>query len=246
MRKFIAAALALLALAQPSFGQMAAECHYYVSDRDPTHWDDGTRLEWLEGSTPRGARLVFHNEHWRAAGYGLNPYVKLCEPCSSKSDRGNLRFRYGSLAEDELQRMRSEPGKSGISRAEAALQPEIAAIAAGKSGDLFQKYDFDSISEPQAVTVAGLPGLARSFRERSKHFTIAVVVVDQGCLQLLGLFNSRDGRPLAGDDLNFLNSDVSLEYYEAPPPPPDPPVLSPIETIRRDFELDSIGSDVRR
>jgi hypothetical protein len=200
---------------------------------------DVSWAEWLEGSTPRGARLVFDGR-WQEArtmhGQWLAYQMTSVDTADTQAV-GMLRFGLpvsGNFAAEEQDAL----DLHGATRIETVLHPQIIERWVGAmSGNNLVRGLF-AITLPQHQSIATLAGFSRvvglKAGERIVHAT--AIAVDDGCLLMYGIITAKDGHQLSTEELEFLNSTLRVEKYE-----PDTSAIAQISRpsaspARRSFE----------
>jgi hypothetical protein len=243
LKVFLATAVWLCGVA-PSASRAGGDCRALRGD---VSW-----VELMDGSNPRGAKLVF-NSGWGEARTMHGQWLVYGTPLASDSESGVLGWlRFGLPLPDEMisEEVKTALGLHGASRVETALHPRVLAIAVGfmqGSGNPPDIWAETPVMPARLATVAGFRRVIGAKVGDSAFYGTAVAV-DDGCLFMHGVFAAKDGRQLSAHDLDFLNSTIRLERYEpapfiaAPAAGSGAPLESPrFEDFRRALGLDQVG-----
>jgi hypothetical protein len=212
------------------------DCEYFNGD---LAW-----VEWLEGSKPRGARLIL-DDRWQEARTLHGQWLAYETASVNAAVSGWLRLDLPPFMDREhTEKLKTDRRMRDASRIDFALSPDAIELAILGMRGVLNPIGLFAVTQPQPVTVAGLPGFARvvgvTAGERVVHAT--AVVIEDGCFLMSGLFSAKDGRQLSVEELGFLNSTVRVERYEPAPPVRDRPATAPrrrsFEDFRRGLGLD--------
>jgi len=225
MRAAVIAIVMLLVGACGASAQVAESCRYYE--------DGGGRLSlaWMEGSEPRGARLIIHDDRWKSdIGYGGTEYFR-CDNCAAGGVvSGVLRFGLAPfMGAEESQELASDLGLQGADRLDLALHPRIIDHGfAAMTSHIIHLWGARAVTEPQPVIFAGRNGRVRvvSVDDNGRSQYAIAVAVDEGCFSMFGVFIAKDSGKVSIDDIQSIGSDIAVEWYtptvKAPPAVPTP------------------------
>jgi hypothetical protein len=219
-KRFCFLVVLLTLLAGDSSAAKAADDCQYVNENQAV-----SRLEWRQGSTLRGARLIL-DDRWQEAHTFHGSWLAYEGPPADSRISGwlNLGLPF-SMDVKSGEKFKADFGIQDASRLETALHPGIIELVLG-ARMMWDQLAWFAVTQPQPVTAVGVEGLTRTFSalvgDRLVYGT--AIAVEFGCFALFGMFSAEDGRQLFVDDLGFLNSTIRVEWYEPPPPPPPPPV----------------------
>ena len=209
----------------------------HAQDACRTIEGQSTWSEWLEGSEPRGARLLIRDTRWSWTGARAGAVI-FCPSCPAGDiAKGVLRIGLApfSPAEDKL--LREELRLPWASRLEFALHPQV--IGAGLSGMVnFTFRAVTPVTDPLPVSLVGLNGMARAIAINSAGNVLhgVAVALEERCFALWGVFFREDNGPVAIDDLRQVDAAVVLHRYT---PAFTPAQLGPRGTVVpwREFPL---------
>jgi hypothetical protein len=214
---FLVVLLTLLA-GDSSAAKAADDCRYFNGGV--------SRLEWTQGSTPRGARLIF-DDRWQEAYSFHGQWLAYEGPPADSRISGWLNLGLPFFMDVKRgEKVKADLGIQDASRLEAALHPGMIELVLG-ARMMWDQLGWFAVTQPQPVTAVGVEGLTRTFSALVGDRLVygMAIAVEFGCFALFGMFSAEDGRQLFVDDLGFLNSTIRVEWYEPPPPPPpSPPV----------------------
>jgi hypothetical protein len=189
-----------------------------------------TWLEWLEGSQPRGARLVFDNR-WRETTTLHSQWLAYEGAPADARVSGWMRRGlppFTNLVNAE--KLKSDLGIRDAGPLEAALHPGIVELSVSATTGMVPPASIFAVTPLQSVKAAGLDGFARVVGATAGDRVVyaTAFAVEAGCYSLFGMVSADEGqRQLPVDDLGFLNLSIRVEWYELVPLPPPRPPLSP-------------------